>query len=211
MVHSKQIPRSASWGSHVRYTFPFKESSDVEEQGLYRFPYSPMTFWVNFRIGLFYQNRNTRTDSVRVRLYVVTAEGDESDLISWKFYRPHKWYSTRWPLPSLPSDAGCSGIYLQLDTTSHDSISLFRVDLQGFENVYQPSGNYILIDEEDRHSYLFKREQNVKTGRIQGGDIGSIHDLFDGDLPPTHGCDPREIDGICLFPLGSQQELVYHL
>lgn len=213
MVHSKQIPLSASWGGHVRYTFPTREgdiTKDESRQEIYRFPYSPMTFWVNFRIGLFYQNGNTRTDCVRARLYVITAEGIESNLISWKCYCPNKWYSTRWPLPSLPSFNQENGIYLQIDTSTHDSTFLVRIDLQGFENVYQPSGNYILIDEEDRHSYLFKRELNVKTGRIQGGDTGSIHDIFDNDLLATHGCDSNEIEGICLFPLGSQRELVFH-
>lgn len=203
VVYSKQIPPSIRWSSQIRYTFPLQDNTHI-----YKLPYSSTTFWVNFRLGKFYKNGNSKTDLIRARLYVITADGCEFEIISWNYYRPCRWYSTRWPIPSLPhSNQG--GVFLELDT-AEDSPSLYRIELQGFDSIYQLSENYILIDEEDRHYYLFKYEKNLEKYRINGGNIGSIHAIYDYDLLPTHGIDNNEIDGVPLFPLGSRQEYVYH-
>lgn len=200
----KTIPEHVSWGKQVRYTFPWRdESYSSQEVDAYRFPYSPGTFWMNFRMGCFQENGVLRVDGTRVRVIVRTAAAEVIEVLPWRLYRTAGWYSLRWPLPSLPFAEGV-GIWLE---TEHQESSRGMVEIQGFDGAYPLADRYVLIDEEDRHMMLFQQERSVR-GTSQGDResrkekrIAAIHDLFDADLPATHGVSPAEMDGVPLFPL----------
>jgi hypothetical protein len=191
----KTIPGHASWGSQVLYTFPSKDEKwSTQEVDVYQFPYSPGTFWVNFRVSRFQENGILCTDSVRLRLVVRTAAGDSITIVPWKVYST-SWYSVRWPLPSLPFVEGV-GIWLEME---HPLSYRNQVEIQGFDGAYPRADRYVLVDEEDRHVLLFQEERDVRAG--QDKTVANIHDLFDENLPATHGVSPAEVDGVALFPL----------
>lgn len=199
-VLSKTIPGHASWSSQILYTFPSKDEKwSTQEVDAYRFPYSPGTFWVNFRVSRFQENGILRTDSVRLRLVVRTTSKETVEILPWKIYF-NSWYSLRWPLPSLPYADGV-GIWLEIE---HQESSRCQVEIQGFDGVYPRADRYVVVDEEDRHVLLFQQEREVRAGPWhpeKEKDVGGIHDLFDMDLPATHGISPAEIEGVALFPL----------
>jgi hypothetical protein len=201
----KSIPGHVSWGNQILYTFPWRdEQRSTEEVDAYRFPYSPGTFWVNFRVSRFQENGILRTDGVRLRLVVRTASNEVVEILPWKVYYPPSWYSMRWPLPSLPYVEGV-GIWLEME---HQESPRNQVDLQGFDGAYPKADRYVAIDEEDRHVMLFHQEQDVRVGRDgveKEKEVASIHDLFDEDLPATHGVSPAEVDGVALFPLAQRR------
>jgi len=202
----KTIPGHVSWGKQVRYTFPWRdESYSSQEVDAYRFPHSPGTFWMNFRMSRFQENGILRTDGVRVRVIVRTAAAEVIEVLPWRVYHTAGWYSLRWPLPSLPFAEGV-GIWLETD---RQESSRGIVEIQGFDGAYPRSDRYVLLDEEDRHLLLFQEERDVAVYRSGSSGSGSkkkpvlatIHDLFDEDLPATHGISPTEIEGVPLFPL----------
>lgn len=198
----KSIPGHASWGSQVLYVFPWRdEQQSTAEVDAYRFPYSPGTFWVNFRVSRFQENGILRTDGVRLRLVVRTATGDSITIVPWRVYYSPSWYSLRWPLPSLPYADGV-GIWLEME---HQESPRHQVEIQGFDGAYPKADRYVAVDEEDRHVLLFHQEREVRVGPWdwvgREREVASIHDLFDEDLPATHGVSPAEVDGVALFPL----------
>lgn len=214
MVYMKTIPPLASCGGSIHYQFPDRdEERSTSEVDAFRFPFSPRTFWITFRITCFTPSGDIRTDPVSVRLVVRTAEGTELDLISWRKYPANGgWWSCRWPLPSFSfqtssAGAGAGGIWIDVQRT--DARSTLRVELQGFEGLYEESAHYILIDEEDRHRILFQSQGVVRT-QAQPQAVATIHDLLDEELPATHGVSPLEIDGVALFPLGARLGRVDH-
>ena len=207
LVYMKTIPPSVSWSKKIQYQFPCRdEERSTPEQDAFRFPVSLGTFWINFRIMCFSSTGILRTEPLSVRLMIRTAEGAEQDLLSWRRYPPNQWWSCRWPIPSFSCGEG--GIWLEVQQDVNRGESL-RVELQGFEGMYEGSAHYILVDEEDRHRFLFQYQEEVRAGRA-GVPIGSIHDLFDEDLPATHGVSPLEVEGVALFPLGAKIQRIDH-
>lgn len=213
LVYMKTIPPSASWSGKIQYQFPCRdEKKSTSEVDAFRFPVSLGTFWINFRVVRFSSTGILRTEPLLVRLMIRTAEGVEQDLISWRKYTPNQWWSCRWPIPSFP--CGENGIWLEVQQDADKRESL-RVELQGFEGMYEGSAHYILVDEEDRHRFLFQYQEEVRAGGAGGAGragvpIGSIHDLFDENLPATHGVSPLEVEGVALFPLGAKIQRVDH-
>lgn len=203
----KTIPGHVSWGKQVRYTFPWRdESYSSQEVDAYRFPHSPSTFWMNFRMSRFQENGILLVEGTRVRVIVRTAAAEVIEVLPWRVYRTARWYSLRWPLPSLPFAEGV-GIWLETD---HQESSRGVLEIQGFDAAYPRSDRYVLLDEEDRHLLLFQEERDVASGSGSGGSkkksvLATIHDLFDEDLPATHGISPAEIEGVPLFPLASSR------
>lgn len=194
----KTIPVTASCAAKTLYTFHgHDEIHSTAEIDTYRFPYSPGTFWVNFRVRRSQGNGILCTERIRIRLVVRTAAEDVIELLPWRMYHPPSWYSTRWPLPSLPF-SNSVGIWLEVE---HQEQGVNHVELQGFDGLSPRSNKYVLVDEEDRHRLLFQQEHAVRTGPENTPWVASIHDLFDDELPATHGISPTEIDGIPLFPL----------
>lgn len=204
-VLAKRIPGHAAWGTQVLYLFPWRdEQRSTEEIDAYRFPYSPGTFWVNFRVSRFQDNGILRTDGVRLRLVVRTATEETVEILPWKVYYPPSWYSLRWPLPSLPYVEGV-GIWLEME---RQESSRNQIEIQGFDGAYPRTDRYVAVDEEDRHVLLFQQEREVRSGsrgRTGKEEVASIHDLFDEDLPATHGISPAEVDGVALFPLALER------
>lgn len=207
MVYMKTIPASVEWSGKIQYQFPGREEEySTSEVCAYRFPFSKGTFWTTFRVGVFGQNGSLHTEPVCARLVVRTADGRVHDLISWRRYPPHKWWSTRWPIPSLLCSESV-GVWLEVKTDGKGSM---RIEIQGFEGMYEGSAHYILVDEEDRHCFLFQWQHPVRVGVDVGVGVGTIHDLFDEDLPATHGVSPLEVDGVAVFPLGARLQRVEH-
>lgn len=79
--------------------------------------------------------------------------------------------------------------------------SRHQVEIQGFDGAYPKADRYVAVDEEDRHVLLFQQEREVRVGRRNMTEMASIHDLWDEDLPATHGVSPAEVEGVALFPL----------
>jgi hypothetical protein len=86
---------------------------------------------------------------------------------------------------------------------------LVRVEIQGFDGMYEGSSQYVLVDEEDRHRFLFQCQSPIRSGEERPV-VGTIMDLFDEDLPATHGVSPLEVEGVPLFPLGARLQRVEH-
>ena len=207
----KTIPPSVSYTSTIHYQFPSRdEAQSTSEVDAFRFPVSLGTFWINFRIGYFSSSGILRTEPLPVRLVVRTADGGEQELISWRNYPPNGWWSCRWPIPSFPCGEGV-GVWLEVHR-NHRHRELLRVALQGVEGMYEGSAHYVLVDEEDRHRFLFQYQESVRAEEPERGlsCIGSIHDLYDEELPATHGVSSAEIEGVALFPLGASLLRVEH-
>lgn len=204
----KRIPGHVSWGKQVVYTFPWRdESRSSQEIDAYRFPHSPGTFWMNFRFNGFQENGILRTNGVRMRLVVRTAASEVIEVLPWRVYVSPSWHSMRWPLPSF-AFSGDGGIWLEIE---HQAYPRSVVEIQGFDGAYPLADRYVLVDEEDRHMLLFQQERSVPSGLSQEYNkkpvMAAIHDLFDTDLPATHGVSPAEIDGVPLFPLALAQRV----
>ena len=196
-IYEKSTPESVPWNTMIQYTFKDQDDTkNTEEIRAYRIPYSDRTFWTNFRIGAFHANGILQTDNIVAQIVLRTSDGADIAVIPWKEYPPQRWWSTRWAIPSLSFAEGC-GVWIEVKTK--DSIGLYRVELQGFQEMYPQSDHYVLLDENDRRCFLFKQDRPVPVSECRNSPIASIYDMYDGD--PTHAIDPAEIDGVPLFPI----------
>lgn len=197
-VYSKYIPSSVPCCGEIRYVFPFKD-----DESSYVFPYSKGAFWVNFRVGRFFQNGMSRTEPIRLSLILRTADNMEHYLLPSKEYRPHTWYSTYWPIPSMPFVDGV-GVSLQIEPSGQSEKGDVRVELQGFDrNVSPPSDQYVLTREDGRPLFLFKQSSSSRSCKREA----SIHDVLDEDGQVTQDMN-QELDGFPLRPIGLHQEWV---
>jgi hypothetical protein len=203
-VYSKHIPASVPWSRQVEYTFPSKDlSRSTESVQSYRLPSRDHTFWFNFRIVPYTSEGVILQSPVAVEIYVITADGDSYSIVSRREYYPNKWYSMYWPIPAIHTTED-TGIFLGVHVPEDRRL---RIQLQGFEYAQPLSHHYVLIDENDRRRFLFKHEESVRRGRVESRSIGSIHEVEEDGVVPTHGLDPEEVDGVPLFPM-IRQELV---
>ena len=191
--YPKAIPASVGWSQQVVYTFPVSVCSEV------RLPYSPSTFWMNYRIVSFHENGvvDTTPLSVDVVLHTTSeSDSDSSEAHEWVKDAPCSsgvWYSTRWAVPSIRT-ADASGVLLRWGEERR-----VRVELQGFQAAYPLSRHYVLVNEEDRPQFLFRHQEGFACGEDASA-MGSIHEVV-SEEEGTRGFCPKEVEGCCLLPL----------
>ncbi len=189
-TYPKTIPASVGWSQQVTYTFPVSVCSEV------RLPYSPSTFWMNYRIVSFHENGVIDTTPLSVDVILqTTSESDSDSLESHEWVKDAPclsgvWYSTRWAVPSIRT-ADSVGILLRWGEERR-----VRVELQGFQAAYPLSRRYVLMNEDGYPQFLFQHNE----GFAGEPGVGSIHEVL-SDEPATRGFCPEEVEGCCLLPL----------
>lgn len=209
-IHKTEVPPSVPQNTLIQYTFAERDvAKSTEEVHAYYMPYSERTFWTDFRVGAFNAIGILQTDNILVQTTLCTSDNETIIVVPWRECPPHKWLSTRWAIPSLSFAEGV-GVWIEIKDIQpnqpNQSPRTYRVELQGFQEMYPHSDQYLLIDENDRRCFLFKQHRPVPVceehlQQRDGSSFASIYDMYDGDQIPTHAIDPAEIDGITLFPL----------
>lgn len=154
----KHIPSHASFQKQIIYSFTDNDIVEKTDQSiLYRFPYSPHTFWVNFKYACFNQYGHI-SSNVTMTLLLKTTDGYEYNIYdSTKYEYPHnKWCNTHWAIPSIkPLESNHSGLFFRLDFLQSIPNYQIKIDLQGFIDLYPDAKHYFLMNESQNHQYLF--------------------------------------------------------
>ena len=118
----------------VIYTFTSNDMIDqTDESIVYRFPYSPCTFWTHFRLI------PQIDSSFTMDVVMTTEETTQHTIVSRTGCR--SWHDTHWPLPSL--DSSRSGLYLQI-YAPHGKQSIHSVHLLGWIDLFPAVPHYHL-------------------------------------------------------------------
>ncbi len=154
----KYIPPQASFQKQIIYSFT---DNDIIEKNneyiLYRFPYSPHTFWCNFKYTCFNQYGHISSNTT-MRILLRTSDNSEYDLyqLTKEECLQNKWCHTKWPLPSVKLDSSNdSGLFFRIDFLNSIPNYQIKIDLQGFTDLYPDSKNYFLMDPSQKYLYLF--------------------------------------------------------
>jgi hypothetical protein len=154
----KYVPPQASFQKQIIYSFT---DNDIIQQSnesiLYKFPYSPHTFWTNFKYSCFNQY-GYNSKNINMTLLLITTDGNEYNIYdSTKYeYPQNKWCNTHWPIPSLkPLQPNESGFFFRLDFLQPIPNCQIKIDLQGFTDLYPDAKHYFLMDESHKYQYLF--------------------------------------------------------
>lgn len=201
-IYDKSTTEIVPWSQRVQYTFQeYDMEWSTNEIRAYRLPQSEGLFWTDFRITAFHVNGVSYTDPIQVKIVLCTTENESMPIIPWKKYPPLRWWSTRWAIPALPF-TGPAGVWIDVRTDGLEDV-MFRVELQGFQNMYPLQDRYVLIDEKDRRQYLFQILRPVIAGEKHTPihPTGTIHNIYSEEQTPTHGILPSEVDGVALFPI----------
>jgi hypothetical protein len=206
-IYEKSSSEAIPWSQRVQYTFQEHDRSrSTEEVRAYRLPHSEGVFWTDFRIMAFHINGVSYTEPIQAHIELCTTEGESLPIIPpWKSYPPHRWWSTRWAIPALSFTAP-AGVWIYVrtsDQNGHEPGTTYRVELQGFQNMYPLEDRYLLIDEKDRRQYLFQTARPVASCEEyrRPPPTGEIHDIYSEEQGATHGISPTEAYGVALFPI----------
>jgi hypothetical protein len=139
----------------VIYTFTENDVAEESyESTTYRIPFSPETFWTNFRFG------STQSGTYTIELFLITTQGDSITLT--KQTTQNEWHSTEWPLPSFPYDT-YSGLYLRVIYPKEENTVPVSMSILGFARLFPISNRYLLYSHEHTARFLFLYEQAKST------------------------------------------------
>jgi hypothetical protein len=155
---TKCIPSNASFQKQIMYSFTDNDIVEkTDEYLLYRFPYSPHTFWVNFKYACFNQYGIISLNT-SMKILLKTTDGYEYTLHNSEEeeYPHNKWCHTHWPIPSVKlPNPNESGIFFRLDFLQSIPNYQLKIDLQGFTHLYPDAKQYFLMNEFKKYQYLF--------------------------------------------------------
>jgi hypothetical protein len=142
----------------IHYSF---SDEDIVEQDyhytMYRFPYSPETFWTHFQFIIDQGN-----SSIQMEIFLITANGESYTLVPPMIRNANEWHDTHWPLPSV-STTDHSGLYLKLIYPKviqpGESEPCVSISLLGFLYLF-PSQMTYLLSQEQQCQFVFLRGKN---------------------------------------------------
>lgn len=203
-IYEKSSCEENSWSQRIQYHFTEADAvRSTDEARAYRLPASEGVFWTDFRITAFHTNGVSYTEPIQAHIQLCTTAGESLPIIPpWKSYPPQRWWSTRWAIPALSFTAP-AGVWLYVRTSDQQPGTTYRVELQGFQNMYPLEDRYLLIDEKDRRQYLFQTARPVASCEAYrcGATTGEIHDIYSEEQEATHGITSTEAYGVALFPI----------
>jgi hypothetical protein len=156
----KNIPLNANFQKQVIYSFTENDIVEQSDQSIiYRFPYSPHTFWVNFKCACFNQYGHL-SNNINLQLVLKTTEEERYVIETYDNdqYYQNKWCHTQWPIPSVktlyPSQ---TGLFFHIDFLQPIPNHQIKLYLQGFTELYPDAKQYFLMDHLQKYKYLFMK------------------------------------------------------
>jgi hypothetical protein len=154
----KYIPPHASFQKQIIYSFTDNDLVEKNNESLlYRFPYSPHTFWCNFKYACLNQYGHI-SSNITMKIVLKTSDNSEYDIhhLTKEECLQNKWCHTKWPLPSVKLDSpNDSGLFFRIDFLNPIPNYQIKIDLQGFIDLYPDAKHYFLMDESHKYQYLF--------------------------------------------------------
>jgi hypothetical protein len=147
----------------VIYSFQNENAlEDARGYIVYKLPYSPNTFWTNFKYSYY------GLDNPQIEIGIeLDTSNDYNYQISYTAPRAGGvWHDTVWPLPSLNNPQNNGSIYIKVRVDSAFQRNNFRLFLLGFTDLFPPVDHYLLLSSHDTYQFVFHMNHGNEYGTI---------------------------------------------
>ena len=162
----------------VVYSFQNEDAlEDARGYLVYKLPYSPNTFWTNFKYSYY------GVDNPQIEIGIeLDTSNDYNYNISYTQPREARvWHDTVWPIPSLNNPLNNGSVYIKVRTDSTFQRTNFRLFLLGFTVLFPQVDHYLLLSASDLYQYVFHMNREDGYGTVFNVEnFAYVQDFVDG-------------------------------
>lgn len=162
----------------VVYSFQNEDAlEDARGYLVYKLPYSPNTFWTNFKYSYY------GVDNPQIEIGIeLDTSNDYNYNISYTQPREARvWHDTVWPIPSLNNPLNNGSVYIKVRTDSAFQRTNFRLFLLGFTDLFPQVDHYLLLSASDLYQYVFHMNREDGYGTVFNVEnFAYVQDFVDG-------------------------------
>jgi hypothetical protein len=147
----------------VVYSFQNENAlEDARGYIVYKLPYSPNTFWTNFK----YTYYGVNDPQIEIGIELDTSNDYNYNISYTQPRTAGEWYDTVWPIPSLNNPLNNGSVYIKVRVDSAFQRSNFRLFLLGFTDLFPQVDHYLLLSASDLYQFVFHMNYEDVNGTI---------------------------------------------
>lgn len=147
----------------VVYSFQNEDAlEDPRGYIVYKLPYSPNTFWTNFKYS-YYGEDNAQ---IEIGIELDTSNDYNYNISHTQPRAARVWHDTVWPIPSLNNPLNNGSVYIKVRVDSAFQRANFRLFLLGFTDLFPQVDHYLLLSASDLYQYVFHMNREDGYGTV---------------------------------------------